>query len=156
MLLDAQAHFLTLVSPAELGDGHYWANEDLVVDKPLSFVGDEHNPSNVVIEMGGSFIWKALGGFCEGITFRRPKLSSGDHLQKEILRLEPGSRIHIIESVLDNEGSNGDVVLSKGGKGTWRNVVVRNGSRGLSLKEHSQFQLTEVRRFFSEIFLLIS
>lgn len=135
-----------LVSHTELSDGHYWANEDVIVDVPVRFVGDEHNPSNVVIEMGGSFIWKARGGYCEGITFRRPKLTSGEHLKKEILYLEPSSRVHIVESVLDNEGSKANVVSARGGTGTWRNVVIRNGTGGLVLDQSSRFHLSEVSR----------
>ena len=64
--------------------------------------------------MGGTLIWKASGGFCEGITFRRPKLASGERSAPELLRLESGSKLDIIESALDNEGSEGNVVAVRG------------------------------------------
>jgi hypothetical protein len=129
----------------ELGDGHYWANEDVVVDHPIRLVGDEHNPSNVVIEMSGTLIWKASGGFCEGITFRRPKLTAGD--ARELLRLESGSRLDLVESVLDNEGANGDVVIVRGvaTKGNWRNLAIRGGTGGLVVEDGAHLSLTEVR-----------
>ena len=135
---------LLLLFFIELGDGHYWANDDLRIDIPLRFVGDEHNPSNVVIEMSGSIVWNAGGGFCEGITFRRPKLTSGEHLAKEILRMAPGSRLDMVESVLDNEGSDAYVVAVQRGKGTWKNVVIRNGRLGVGLEDECHFKLQEV------------
>jgi hypothetical protein len=41
---------LSLFFTIELGDGHYWINEpNLVIDFPLRIIGDEKNPSHVVI-----------------------------------------------------------------------------------------------------------
>mmetsp|Transcript_7652 Transcript_7652/g.22422 ORF Transcript_7652/g.22422 Transcript_7652/m.22422 type:complete len:1551 (+) Transcript_7652:1-4653(+) len=115
----------------ELGDGHYWVNDPgIIVDKPLRFVGDENNPSNVVIEMSGSLQWTAKGGWIEGITFRRPKMSSGKVLPScPMLELGGAARIDVIHSVFDNDGSTGPVgkLYGSGTKGRWEGVVLRNG-----------------------------
>jgi hypothetical protein len=128
----------------ELGDGHYWANKDLVVKYPVRLVGDEHNPSNVVVEMGCTLVWKARGGFCEGVTFRRPKLSSGDSSTLVMLRLETGSRLDVVEAVLDNDGTEGDVVVARDARGSWRNVSIRGGTRGISFEAGATIDLVGV------------
>ena len=119
---------------AELSDGHYWIQDDLTIDKPVRFVGDEHNPSNVVLEMNGSITWNAKGGWCEGVTFRRPKLSGNEGTKRNLLELR--GRLDVINSVFDNGGgSNGNDpvrLIGSGMKGSWRNVVVKGGKEGIS------------------------
>ena len=116
---------------AELGDGHYWVNDPgIIIDKPLRFVGDENNPANVVIEMSGSVQCTAKGGWIEGITFRRPKMSSGKDLPSfPMLELKEFGNINMVHSVFDNDGSTGPVghLSGSGNKGLWQNVVFRNG-----------------------------
>lgn len=133
----------------ELADGHYWENQDIVVEHPIRFVGDEHNPSNVVIEMdGGTLIWKAGGGFCEGLTFRRPKLSSGAFSDKQLLHMMKGSKLDIIESVFDNQGSGGGIVVQVQGPSTtssWKNVSLRGGQTGIVVDDGATLQLEQVR-----------
>lgn len=46
----------------------------VTVDFTIKFVGDEHDPAHVVVELSGTVNWKAKGGFFEGITLRRPKI----------------------------------------------------------------------------------
>jgi len=115
----------------ELGDGHYWVNDPgIIIDKPLRFVGDENNPANVVIEMSGSVQWTARGGWIEGITFRRPKMSSGKDLPScPMVDIRERGKIDIIHSVFDNDGSTGPVgqLSGSGKKGKWREVIFRNG-----------------------------
>merc|ERR1719343_762854 len=115
----------------ELGDGHYWVNDPgIIVDKPLRFVGDENNPANVVIEMSGSVKWTGAGGWIEGITFRRPKISSGKDLPSfPMLEIGESGKIDIVHSVFDNDGSSGPVghLSGSGKKGLWHDVVFRNG-----------------------------
>merc|ERR1711957_1042695 len=78
----------------ELGDGHYFINDPgLIVDKPLKFVGDEHDPAQVVMELSGDIIWNASGGWMEGITIRRSRTTSGINQNKEILRVGLGVQI---------------------------------------------------------------
>ena len=115
----------------EFGDGHYWQNTDLIVDIPLKFVGDENNPSNVTIEMGGSLTWRACGGCIEGVTFRRPKLSSDKSLDRPVLLVDEGAKLKLTNSVLDNEGSLGNVatLIGPGRKGTWTSVLIQHGDR---------------------------
>mmetsp|Transcript_2774 Transcript_2774/g.5185 ORF Transcript_2774/g.5185 Transcript_2774/m.5185 type:complete len:2007 (-) Transcript_2774:2717-8737(-) len=83
----------------ELGDGHYWVNEpELVVTIPIRIIGDEKDPSHVVIEISGTIIWKGSAGFIEGITFRRPRIGeSGGEM--DIFSIERGSKVSIVRSV---------------------------------------------------------
>ncbi len=114
----------------ELSDGHYWVTETgLIFDKPLKLIGDEHNAANVVIEMRGSIIWTGHGGFVEGVTFRRPKMTSVELPSIPMLHISDKGRVDIVHSVLDNEGSTGSVVVASGTgrKGDWNNVTLRNG-----------------------------
>jgi hypothetical protein len=113
---------------------------------PLRIVGDEHNPSNVVIEMSGTIIWKAFGGFIEGVTFRRPKIASGVSESIEMLRIEATGKLDIIQSVFDNEGSRANTVslLGPGKKGRWESVLVQHGEIGILLQHGSLFEMVKV------------
>jgi hypothetical protein len=113
----------------ELGDGHYWVNEDLSVDIPIRLIGDENNPSNVIIEMSGTLKWRAKGGWFEGVTFRRPKISSGAPTTSELLLIEKEGRLDVVHSVFNNESCRGSVitVTESGSKGHWENVIVKSG-----------------------------
>lgn len=128
----------------ELADGHYWQNSDLIINFPVRFVGDEHDPTNVVVELSGTIIWNAPGGFCEGITFRRPKLSSEEKSVKALLRIENLGKLHIFQSVFDNEGGSGSAVQASGEgfKGRWNQVTVRNGHDGIVLQDEATLELT--------------
>lgn len=114
----------------ELSDGHYWVTgAGLTFDKPLRLIGDEHNAANVVIEMSGSVNWTGHGGFIEGVTFRRPKMTSAELPSFPMLQIGGQGRVDIVHSVLDNEGSMGSVVVASGTgrKGDWNDVTIRNG-----------------------------
>uniref|UniRef100_A0A7S1GQ59 Right handed beta helix domain-containing protein n=1 Tax=Cyclophora tenuis TaxID=216820 RepID=A0A7S1GQ59_CYCTE len=131
----------------ELGDGHYWVNEPgLSVDVPLKFVGDENNPSHVVIELSGSVRWRA-NGFLEGVTFRRPKISSGkEKIAHELMSLTNGVRVNMVHCVLNNEGSMGHVVsLRMKSKGSWFDTQIKGsgGGDGIFLADESELELVE-------------
>jgi hypothetical protein len=113
---------------------------------PLRIVGDEHNPSNVVIEMSGTIIWKAFGGFIEGVTFRRPKIASGVSEPIEMLRIESTGKLDMIQSVFDNEGSRANTasLLGPGKKGRWESVLVQHGEIGILLQHGSQLDMAKV------------
>jgi len=121
----------------ELSDGHYWVTDmGLMFDKPIKLVGDEHNPANVVLEMSGCVEWSGAGGFIEGVTFRRPKMTSTELVSFPMLKITGNGRVDMINSVLDNEGSTGSVAVASGSgfKGKWDRVTLRNGGRhGLEL-----------------------
>jgi hypothetical protein len=121
----------------------------MVVTMPLRLIGDEHNPSNVTIEMSGTIVWSAVGGFFEGVTFRRPKLSSGAIESIEMLRLEPRGKLDVFNSVFDNEGSRANAVtmVGPGVKGRWESVLVRHGEVGISLQIGSCLEIVKVRIF---------
>lgn len=112
-----------------MGDGHYWLNEDLSIEVPLRIVGDEHNPSNVVVETGGKINWTAGAGWCEGVTFRRPRIASGEPSRLPLLTVVQEGKIDVFNSIFDNEvGGNFAVQLAGNGeKGTWRHVLVKGG-----------------------------
>lgn len=136
---------LTRLFP-ELGDGHYWVSEPgLTVAFPLRFVGDEHDPSHVVIELSGSIRWQAKKGWIEGITFRRPRLSKEGSLAPEIICVEGGGRVDIFNSILNNEGSLKSPAIVRGvdSKGTWRSVKLRGAmaSPGLVLEDRADVEL---------------
>ena len=143
--------FSLLFYPKELGDGHYWVNEPgMIIDKPLRIVGDEDNPTNVVIEMAGSVKWTGNGGWIEGITFRRPKLASGEVPFQPMLSITGNGRVDIVHSIIDNDGSVGPVVQISGPagrkKGTWEDVVIRNGgSAGIDMDGGTSLDLTRCR-----------
>ncbi|CAJ1958026.1 unnamed protein product [Cylindrotheca closterium] len=122
----------------ELSDGHYWVTEPgLVVDKPLKFVGDEKNPSNVVVEIAGSLGWKAKGGRMEGITFRRSAISTHSKVPHPILNVTGIGRVDISNCVFDNGMYAGSVTIlsGSGSKGSWRAVHIRNGgSHGVEME----------------------
>lgn len=125
---------LTQVQPGdtvEFSDGHYWVNENLVVEHPVRFVGDEYYPSNVIIEMnnGSCIEWKAEGGWIEGITFRRPQIASSKVITQPLIRLCPNSKIHMYSCTIENEGSEHGVALEglPGSRTKLENVSVRAG-----------------------------
>lgn len=117
------------------------------IDIPLKFVGDEHDPSHVVIELSGTVRWKAKGGFLEGITFRRPRISGKADCSGPILSMEHGACLDMVHCVFNNEGGwGGDVATISGGKGQWLDVHIK-GSRtscGLLATDESDVQLKEV------------
>jgi hypothetical protein len=131
-----------------LADGHYWVQyPGLFVDFPIRFVGDENNAANVVVEMSGSLRWQAIGGWIEGVTFRRPKISTGVPPADSMLRIEHTGRVDIAYSVLDNEGSTGTVVLALGAgqKGRWQTVSIRGGAGGgVAIEGESSIELRKV------------
>lgn len=111
----------------ELGDGHYWIHSPgLSVDFPLRIIGDENNPSHVVLELSGSIVWNGCRGWIEGVTIRRPKMASGITSGFELLRLEGKGRVDLSNCVIDNEGGdgNGTVMKGYGLKGRWNDVLV--------------------------------
>lgn len=120
------------------------------MDFPLKFVGDEHEPAHVVIELSGLIRWQAKGGFVEGITFRRPRIASSG-VVPEILKVENGGRLDIVHSVLRNEGSPKSCALitGLGSKGKWFDVeITGSGSAGITLENGADIELSQVRAIF--------
>lgn len=114
----------------ELSDGHYWVSDaGLSFDKPVKLIGDENNPSNVVLEMNGSLTWSCKGGFIEGVTFRRPKMTTSELPSLPMLLIEGEGRVDLFQCVLDNDGSKVSVVKASGSgnKGNLNGVSLRNG-----------------------------
>jgi hypothetical protein len=133
----------------ELGDGHYWVNEPgLSIDFPLKLVGDENNAANVVIELSGTISWSGKGGWVEGVTFRRPKIASGEGSTNDMLRILDGGRVDMIHSVIDNTGSSGTssaTLEGAGSRGRWNDVMVSGGrEQGIKLDRGAKLELRKV------------
>lgn len=125
------------------------------MDVPIRLIGDEHNPTNVVIEMNGTVIWRARGGFFEGILFRRQKLAAnGD--EGELLRVEDNARLGMIQCSFDNGGGAGPVVSVEGPRemGEWTDVSIFGGGDGIRLSGQAKLDLKQVR--FQQISFLFS
>jgi hypothetical protein len=115
-----------------------------VVDKPLKFVGDENNRTNVVVELSGSIRWTGKGGWIEGITFRRTKIAGELVPSGPMLYMDGRGKINVIQSVFDNEPSTGAVLVlsGSGSKGDWDGVTIRNGgSAGILMNGQIQLKL---------------
>lgn len=132
----------------ELGDGHYFVNHPgLIINKPIRFVGDEHEPAHVVVELSGEIIWRARGGWMEGITIRRPRIATGVTPKSEILRIDPNGHLNIFHCAFNNRGSIGNVVsVCNNAGGQWEQVSVSGGSRdssGLHVEKNGKVELVE-------------
>jgi hypothetical protein len=118
-----------------------------VVDVPLRIVGDDSNAANVVVEMGGTLIWRTNRGLVEGATFRRPKIASSEPGILPLVRIEPGSRVDLFECRFDNSGGAGQVVSVAGPatKGRWEQVLVKGGHGGVTMEDGASLELVSVR-----------
>ena len=138
---------LIVILNIELGDGHYFINDPgLVVNKPIKIVGDENEPSHVILELSGEIVWKSQGGWIEGITIRRPRIATGATPNNEILRVESGGRLDMFNCLLDNQGSMGNCVSCDSG-GRWEKIGITGASRnsnGLFLKKNAKLELIDV------------
>jgi len=118
------------------------------VNVPIRLVGDENNPANVVVEMSGTVTWKAAGGWMEGVTFRRPQMSTGDPTSSPILSISGQGKIDMIQCVFDNTGgSTGPAVVisGPGNKGSWETTMIKGAAGGLVTIDGAVLNLTEVR-----------
>jgi hypothetical protein len=119
----------------------------LLFDRPVQLIGDEKNPANVVVEMSGAVQWTAKGGWIEGVTFRRPKISTGEPPAYPMMEVVGEGKVDLFHCVFDNDGSTGSVVTLSGTglKGKWRDAIIRNGgSCGIEMQGEIKFELTEV------------
>ena len=108
----------------ELGDGHYWINEpELVIKIPLRLIGDEKDPTHVVIELSGNIAWKGCSGFMEGITFRRPRMGECTNGQ-EMLKIE-GGHLKFIHGIVEGAKEKATAGLKETTSGC--GVIVRAG-----------------------------
>jgi SNF2 family DNA or RNA helicase len=148
-------HFRTLadaVSSAlpgdtiELGDGHYWIKGTVTVNVPIRIVGDEYNPANVVVEISGTIVWRGNGGWCEGVTFRRPKIASGEPRKDPIFQIKGNGKINVVQSVFDGNGTIEHVVTMDGlgSRGRWEHVQVKGRKPGNLFSEKDSLILSDV------------
>jgi len=132
----------------ELGDGHYWVQyPGLVVDIPLRIIGDEVDPSHVVVELSGDILWKNCG-WMEGVTIRRPRIATGIASKSDILRIESGGRLDLFHCIFDNHGSFGNTVSMIGNNsgGRWKKASISGGDKsksGLLLDDNAFAEFTD-------------
>ena len=136
-----------------MGDGHYFINDPgLVINKPVKFVGDEHDPSHVVLELSGEIAWKSPGGWMEGITIRRPRIAVGVIPTNEILRIEHGARLDMFHCIFDNRGSIGNCIsIGCDASGRWERIHINGGSKGKSgilIEKNGKVELIDVSAWF--------
>jgi len=120
----------------------------LLVKSPVKIVGDENEPAHVILEMSGEIVWKAVGGWMEGVTIRRPRIATGVTPSNQILRIE-GGRLNMYNCVFDNRGSAGNCVLVSGNNagGSWEKASIKGGSHnksGLLVENGASIELIDV------------
>lgn len=117
---------------------------------PLRIIGDEHDPSHVIVELSGVVQWSGKGGWMEGVTFRRPRMATDQN--REILRLHDGGRVDMGVCVLDNEGSQGPVAVVTGAKsrGEWFSTDIKGSEAGAGamIESGGTLNLQNVRILF--------
>lgn len=113
---------------------------------PLRLIGDEHDPSHVIVELSGTVDWSGKGGWMEGITFRRPRMATDQN--GEILRVHNGGRVDTGVCVLDNEGSQGPVAVIADAKsrGEWFSTDLKGseGGAGVMVESGASLKLQNV------------
>jgi len=135
----------------ELGDGHYWLNDPyLFVNIPLRIIGDENDPSHVVVELSGTIVWKGQGGWMEGVTLRRPRISSNANALKHTLQIQNGGQFDMFNCVLNNEGSSASVALvsNANSKGKWKKVEIKGGGQqggGILVEDNGTIEMIKCR-----------
>ena len=133
---------------AELGDGHYFINDPgLVVDKPVKLVGDENEPSHVILELSGKIVWKSPAGWIEGVTIRRPRIAIESTPNNDMLRVESGGRLDMFHCLFDNHGSVGNCIsVDSHAGGQWEKVRITGGAdghSGLFVKKDAKLELVD-------------
>lgn len=112
----------------------------------------------MILELSGEIVWKANGGWMEGMTVCRPKLVTGVTPTYEVLRLDNGGRLDIWHCVFDNRGSIGNCVSIAGtGGGTWERVSIHGASDGFSgllVGQSARLQLIDVSSAHKLVFSL--
>lgn len=108
--------------------GHHWVDGDLLIDKPLKFIGEEEG--RVIIELSGTLTVRSASCIFHGMTIRRPKRCEKS---EGILRTFGGVlRLHQC-SIDDEEGAGGAAIaIADKGIGVLHKVKVR-GARSFGV-----------------------
>jgi hypothetical protein len=140
----------------ELGDGHYWVKSPgLHIKHPIKFLGDENDPSHVVIELSGSIQWTGKGGWVEGVTVRRTKNNSGndEKLALDMFTVADEGHFNMAHCVFDNSaGSGGHTARLSTATSykecAWKSVTFKGAAEeyvGLAVEGKSSLRLQNVR-----------
>lgn len=118
------------------------------MNSPVRIVGDENEPAHVILEMSGEIVWKARGGWMEGITIRRPRIATGGTPSNQIMRID-GGRLNMYNCVFDNTGNIGNCISVSGSKsgGSWEKAIIKGGSQnkcGLFVENGACIQVIDV------------
>jgi hypothetical protein len=107
---------------------------ELVINCPLRIIGDEKDPSHVVIEVSGSIDWNSPSGYIEGITLRRPRISSGGQDVPDVMNILSGAKLTMAQCIIQGNISTKELVVNK---------LCLNGN-GIAIKDHGQLVMIEV------------
>jgi len=106
-----EGKFQRTTTLVELGDGHFWMNEsDIEISVPIKLVGDDKDPSNVIIEVNGTITWSSRLGCVEGVTFRRPRISVDAIHDKPILKLLSKCKLNLCQCIIDPNAIARDII----------------------------------------------
>jgi hypothetical protein len=75
-------------------------------------VGDEDDPSNVVIELIGTLTWSSPFGRIEGVTFRRPKISLDAAYGKPLIKIAADAKLDLYNCIVESNAVVHDAVDS--------------------------------------------
>lgn len=139
----------------ELGDGHYWINEDVLdFHVPVKLIGDEKDPSHVVIELSGELRWSGSGGYIEGVTFRRPRMNDKSDT-KPMLLVQTNGKLSINHGAFEgarekvSEGIEEEVSgcgIEVHGKLDLQDVVVtKSNGHGIVCSEYAELNMSHCR-----------
>jgi len=115
----------------ELGDGHYWLNDpEVFVKCPLRIIGDEKDPSHVVIEVTGSIHWDSSSGYVEGVTLRRPRISSiGGQNIPSLLNINNGGNITMTQCVVEGNSGSQELILNTNSPSGGNGIIIKDNGR---------------------------
>lgn len=72
----------------------------------MRIVGDEKDPSHVILELCGTITWKGSIGWIEGVTLRRPKIAAQLEEDQKLLDLKANCKLHMENCVIDGYSMN--------------------------------------------------
>ena len=113
---------------------------------PLKIVGDEKDPSHVVVEANDSILWSGLKGWVEGVTFRRPRISTDNKIQSlDVFRVESSCSIHMTNCTFKGGIGSQQILLNGHDTSQMSGAVSISGNGFVSLHDvssHVCFQHT--------------
>jgi len=118
----------------ELGIGHHWEKDGLVIPDGIMIEGDEVSCDKVVLELGGTLVWRAKAGGFVGVTIRRPRREDEARGGEGMLvSIEDGGVCEMSKCMLDSgflDFGKGVLVVKGGGDMLLEECVVKGSEKG--------------------------